>query len=68
MPDKNNIILVTNKASTDLASKVAGEPVLPFSEMLRKYFANSACYHAFPGDLAGKKLIIISTNHDDASH
>jgi ribose-phosphate pyrophosphokinase len=68
MPDRDDIMMVANEASTDLARKVARELDLPFSEMVRKYFADGECYHAFPGDLAGKKLIIIGTTHDDASH
>lgn len=68
MPDRDDIMMVANEASTDLARKVAREMDLPFSEMVRKHFADGECYHAFPGDLAGKKLIIIGTTHDDASH
>jgi ribose-phosphate pyrophosphokinase len=61
-------MMVANEASTGLARKVAGELGQPFSEMVRKHFADGECYHAFPGDLAGKKLIIIGATHDDASH
>ena len=68
MPDKDDIMLVANEASTDLARKVAGVLGRPFSEMIRKRFADGECYHAFPGDLAGKKLVIIGTTHDDVSH
>ena len=68
MPDRDDIMMVANEASTDLARKVAREMGQPFSEMVRKHFADGECYHAFPGDLAGKKLIIIGTTHDDASH
>ncbi len=68
MPDRDDIMMVANEASTELAIKVAGELGLPFSEMVRKRFADGEGYHAFPGDVAGKKLIIIGTTHDDASH
>ena len=68
MPDRDDIMLVANEASTDLARKVADELGRPFSEMIRKRFADGECYHAFPGDLAGKKLVIIGTTHDDVSH
>ena len=68
MPERDDIIMVANEASTDLARKVADELGRPFSEMIRKRFADGECYHAFPGDLAGKKLVIIGTTHDDVSH
>ena len=68
MPERDEIMMVANEASTGLARKVARELDRPFSEMVRKRFADGECYHAFPGDLAGKKLIIIGTTHDDASH
>ncbi len=68
MPYRDDIMMVANEASTGLARKVAGELGQPFSEMVRKHFADGECYHAFPGDLAGKKLIIIGATHDDASH
>ena len=68
MPERDDIMMVANEASTGLARKVAGELGRPFSEMVRKHFADGECYHAFPGDLAGKKLIIIGATHDDASH
>ena len=68
MPDSNDIIMVANEASTDLAHKVAAELDRPFSEMVRKRFADGECYHAFPGDLSGKKLVIIGATHDNASY
>jgi ribose-phosphate pyrophosphokinase len=68
MPDRDDIMMVANEASTDLARKVAAELDRPFSEMVRKRFADGECYHAFPGDVAGKKLVIIGTTHDDTSH
>ena len=68
MPERDEIMMVANEASTGLARKVARELDRPFSEMVRKRFADGECYHAFPGALAGKKLIIIGTTHDDASH
>ena len=68
MPDKTDIMLVANEASTELAQKVARELHRPFSEMVRKHFADGETYHAFPQDVSGKKLVIIGTTHDDASH
>ncbi len=68
MPDKDDIMLIANEASTELARKVARELHRPFSEMVRKHFADGECYHAFPEDVTGKKLVIIGTTHDDTSH
>jgi len=68
MHRQDDIIMVANRASTDLARKVAAALDQPFSEMICKQFADGECYHAFPSDLAGKKLVIIGTTHDDASH
>ncbi len=68
MSERDDIILVANEASSSLARKVARELDRPFSEMIRKRFADSESYHAFPVDVAGKKLIIIGATHDDISH
>jgi ribose-phosphate pyrophosphokinase len=68
MPGRDDFMMVANEASTELARKVAGELDQPFSEMVRKRFADGECYHAFPGDVAGKKLVIVGTTHDDTSH
>jgi ribose-phosphate pyrophosphokinase len=68
MPDREDIMMVANEASTELARKVAVELDRPFFEMVRKRFADGECYHAFPGDVAGKKLIIIGATHDDPSY
>lgn len=61
-------MVVANEASTPLGRKVAEALVLPFSEMIRKRFADGETYHAFPDDVAGKELIIIGATHTDASY
>ncbi|MFH2122780.1 MAG: ribose-phosphate diphosphokinase [Pseudomonadota bacterium] len=61
-------MVVANEASTDLGRKVAQELGVPFSEMVRKRFADGETYHAFPEDVAGRDLIIIGSTHTDASH
>jgi ribose-phosphate pyrophosphokinase len=68
MTNKDDIMMVANEASTELARKVAVELNRPFSEMIRKRFADGECYHAFPGDVTGKKLVIIGSTYDDVSH
>jgi ribose-phosphate pyrophosphokinase len=57
-------ILVANEASTDLARKVADRLEIPFSEMLRRRFADGECYHAFPRSIAGQT----SDNHRRDPH
>jgi ribose-phosphate pyrophosphokinase len=61
-------MVVANEASTPLGRKVAEALDLPFSEMIRKCFADGETYHAFPDDVAGKELIIIGSTHTDGSY
>lgn len=68
MSAKEESILVANEASTDLARKVAQRLDMPFSEMLRRRFADGECYHAFPRSISGKNLIIVGATHTDSSH
>ncbi|MBB5348506.1 ribose-phosphate pyrophosphokinase [Desulfoprunum benzoelyticum] len=65
---KEDIILVANEASTDLARKVAARLDVPFSEMLRRRFADGETYHAFPRSISGKNLIIIGATHTEYSY
>ncbi len=62
------LVLVANKASTPLAYKLAEELRIPFTEMIRKRFADGECYHAFPCSLSGRDLVILGVTHDDNSH
>ena len=68
MKNKEKVILIANEASTSLAQKVAQHLCLPFTDMLRKRFADGESYHAFPGSIAGKDLVILGTTHNDESH
>lgn len=61
-------MVVANEASTILGRKVAALLELPFSDMIRKRFADGETYHAFPEDVAGKNLIIIGSTHTDQSY
>ena len=65
---KEDLILVANEASTVLARKVAERLEIPFSEMLRRRFADGEGYHAFPRSIAGKHLIIIGATHTEQSY
>ncbi len=65
---KENTILVASTASTELAMKLAERLWLPFTEMVRKRFADGEVYHAFPEAVSGRDLIIVASTHDDQSH
>ncbi|THB79621.1 MAG: ribose-phosphate diphosphokinase [Desulfobulbaceae bacterium] len=62
------LMLVANEASTPLARKIAKSLGVPFSEMIRKQFADGECYHAFPDDVSDKNLIIFGATHNDQAH
>jgi len=68
MTNKDNVILVANRASTPLANKVAERLWMPFTEMERKQFADGESFHAFPQSVSGKDLVILASTHDDSSH
>ena len=61
-------MLVANEASTELARKVADRLEIPFSEMIRRRFADGESYHAFPRSMSGKHLIIIGATHTEQSY
>lgn len=63
-----DLIVVTNEASAKLGRDIARTLEIPFSEMIRKRFADGECYHAFPCDISGKHLVIIGATHTDNSH
>ncbi|MBC8208313.1 MAG: ribose-phosphate pyrophosphokinase [Desulfobulbaceae bacterium] len=64
----NNLMLVSNRASEPLALLVAQALNIPFTEMIRRTFADGEQYHAFPCDPGGRDLVIIGATHSDASH
>jgi ribose-phosphate pyrophosphokinase len=68
MTTKDDVILVANKASSELGSKLAERLWIPFTEMERKRFADGECCHAFPQSIDGKHLVIIGVTHNDNSH
>jgi ribose-phosphate pyrophosphokinase len=68
MEIQRDLLLVANQASTPLAQKIADNLDVPFSEMIRKRFADGEDYHAFPSDLSGKHLVIVGATHNDSSH
>jgi ribose-phosphate pyrophosphokinase len=66
--ERDNVVLVSNQASVALGRKIAIAMGVPFAEVLRRQFADGEMYHAFPGDLAGKDVIIVGATHNDQSH
>ena len=68
MAAKDNVVLIANKASTELGQRVAERLWIAFTEMVRKRFADGECYHAFPENISGRDLIIIGATHNDSSH
>jgi len=68
MEKQRELVLVATESSVPLAQKVAAELGVELSEMVRKRFADGEVFHAFPGNVAGRHLIIIGSTHDDASH
>lgn len=64
----DNLVLVANEASGQLAEKIGaalGTPVVP---VIKKRFCDGEIYHAFPVDIGGKDVIIVGATHDDSSH
>lgn len=68
MINKEDVILIANQASTELAYRLSERLWMPFTEMQRKRFADGECHHAFPLPIAGKHLVILGVTHDDNSH
>lgn len=64
----NNLMLVANQASRELGVRVADELGTPFSDMVRKTFADGESYHAFPSAIAGKDLVIVGATHTESSY
>lgn len=63
-----NITLVANHASKDLAGMVAGYMGIPLTTMEHKIFADGEQYHAFPCDIGGRDLVVIGVTHDDGAY
>jgi ribose-phosphate pyrophosphokinase len=66
--ERDHVVLVSNQASEALGKKIATTMGIQFTEMVRKQFADGETYHAFPGEIAGKDVIIIGATHNNHSH
>lgn len=65
---QDNILLIANLASAELAQKVADELGVTLTEMICRQFADGERYHAFPCDISGKDIVIIAATPDDSAH
>ena len=61
-------IIVACRETTPLGRDIAAELGMNFSEMQRKQFADGEFYHAFPGEVAGRHLIIVGSTHSNDAH
>ena len=68
MNRRDNILLIANTATAELAGKVAAELGVPLTEMVSRQFADGERYHAFPCDISGRDVVIIAATPDDSSH
>ncbi|MCL7488011.1 MAG: ribose-phosphate diphosphokinase [Desulfobulbaceae bacterium] len=68
MTPRNNILLISNQSSRELARKVADELNIPLTDMIMKRFADGELYHAFPCDISGMDIVIVAATPDDSAH
>ncbi len=68
MARRENILLIANTVSAELAGKVSVELHIPLTEMVRKEFADGEIYHAFPLDISGRDIVIIASTPNDSAH
>ncbi len=65
---RDNLLLISNKRTTDLAAKVGDRLHVPLTEMIYKQFADGEIYHAFPVDVSGRDVILIASTPDDEAN
>lgn len=68
MTPRNNILLISNQCSRELAHRVADELNISLTDMIMKRFADGELYHAFPCDISGKDIVIVAATPDDSAH
>lgn len=59
---------MSNDASADLGRRIAGTLDLPFTRVEKRFFSDGEIYHAFPGEIAGRHVVLIGSTHNDESH
>ena len=68
MGSPDNILLIANRITAELAGKVADQLDVVFTPMERKQFADGEIYHAFPCDVSGLDVVLLAATPDDDSH
>lgn len=64
----DNLVLIANEASRQLAAKIGVALGVPVAEVIKKRFSDGEIYHAFPLDIGGKDVVLIGATHDDSAH
>lgn len=67
MTRRENILLLATQDTIPLADKVASELQIEWTPMVRKQFSDGEIYHAFPRDVSGVEMVIISATHTDSA-
>lgn len=67
MTRRENILLLATQDTIPLADKVASELQIEWTTMVRKQFSDGESYHAFPRDVSGVDMVIISATHTDSA-
>lgn len=63
-----DVTIISNEASKDLAIKVAAEMGVPFTEVDKGTFADGEIHHTFSeGTVQGRDVVIVGSTHNDAS-
>lgn len=64
----DNLMLIANEASGQLAEKIGAALGTPVVRVIKKQFCDGEIYHAFPVDIGGKDVVIVGATHNDGSH
>ena len=68
MTRRENILLLATCDSVPLADKVALELQIECTPMVRRQFADGESYHAFPRDVSGVDMVIISSTQTEGNN
>ena len=68
MSRRNNLLLIGNRASAELADGVGRHLGVEPARMITRVFADGEIYHAFPCDVSGRDVVLVAATPDDASH
>jgi len=65
---RDNLLLISNRKTTDLAARVGDQLQVPLTEMIQRQFADGELYHAFPTDVSGRDVVLVAATPDDGAH